>query len=81
MNPDDITKEGLVQGEAVDIESHFENRKRSGRGFFVVPYLIPRGCVATYFPEANVLVPVSSVARKSNTPTSKSVAVSIASAV
>ena len=77
MNPDDITIEGLVQGQAVNIESHFENQTRMGRHFFVVPYAIPRGCVATYFPEANVLVPIKSVARKSNTPTSKAVPVSI----
>ncbi len=33
---------------------------------------------ATYFPEANVLVPLGAVARKSNTPASKSVVVSVA---
>jgi hypothetical protein len=33
--------------------------------------------VATYFPEANVLVPIDSVAEKSNTPTSKFVLVTI----
>jgi hypothetical protein len=43
----------------------------------VVPYAIPRGCCATYFPEANVLVPLGSVARKSNTPASKSVVVTL----
>ena len=45
--------------------------------FTVVPYDIPHGCAATYFPEANVLVPVRSVAEKSNTPASKSVVISI----
>jgi len=44
----------------------------------VVPYEIPRRCVATYFPEANVLVPIGSVALRSNTPTSKAVIVSFA---
>ena len=38
-------------------------------------YSIPPGCAASYFPEANVLVPVTSVADKSNTPTSKQVIV------
>jgi hypothetical protein len=42
-----------------------------------VPYDIPRRCAATYFPEANVLVPIGSVAEKSNTPASKSVVISI----
>jgi hypothetical protein len=35
--------------------------------------------VATYFPEANVLVPIDSVAAGSNTPTSKYVVVKIVS--
>ena len=44
--------------------------------FVAVPYEIPRRCVATYFPETNVLVPIGSVALRSNTPTSKAVVVS-----
>jgi hypothetical protein len=45
--------------------------------FIVIAYPIPVGCTATYFPETNVLVPVNSVADKSNTPTSKLVIVKI----
>ncbi len=40
-------------------------------------YETPRGCAATYFPEANVLVPLDSTALASNTPTSKSVIIRI----
>ena len=40
-----------------------------------MPYDLPRGNCATYFPEANALVPLDSVADKSNTPTSKSIVV------
>ena len=40
-------------------------------------YFIPLGCAASYFPEANVLVPVTSVADKSNTPTSKQVIIKV----
>ena len=36
---------------------------------------IARGCAATYFPEANVLVPLGQTARGSNTPASKSLIV------
>ena len=42
-----------------------------------MPYDIPRGCVAAYYPETNVLVPVGSVAEGSNQPVSKSVIVSL----
>jgi hypothetical protein len=45
-----------------------------------VPYDIPRRCAAAYFPEANVLVPIDSVATKSNTPASKFVPITIAPA-
>jgi hypothetical protein len=44
----------------------------------VAPYPIPRRCTATYYPEGNVLIPLESVAEKSNTPTSKSVQITIA---
>jgi hypothetical protein len=46
--------------------------------FVAVPCEIPRHCVATYFPEANLLVPIGSVALRSNTPQSKAVVVSFA---
>ena len=51
--------------------------ERVARKFIVIPYNIPLRCVATYFPEANVLVPVKSVADKSYTPTSKSVVITL----
>lgn len=77
LNEDDINAAGLQAGQVVDLVSHFEGEERIAPRFTVVPYDIPRGCAATYFPEANVLVPVRSVAEKSNTPVSKSVVISI----
>jgi molybdopterin-dependent oxidoreductase alpha subunit len=78
MNPDDMKEGGFQQGQPVDITSHFANQEREAQHFLIAPYLIPRRCVATYFPEGNVLVPIGSVAEISNTPTSKSVIVTIA---
>ena len=43
----------------------------------MVPYRIPLGCVATYYPETNPLIPVQHVADGSNTPAYKSVVVSL----
>ncbi|HZB46494.1 MAG TPA: FdhF/YdeP family oxidoreductase [Pyrinomonadaceae bacterium] len=77
LNPEDVQEAGLSAGAVVDITSHFEGERRTVRRFIVVPYSIPRRCAATYFPEANPLVPVRSVADKSNTPASKSVVVSL----
>ena len=85
INPEDITEHGWKAGECLDITSHFQNNGkeelRVATRFVVVPYAIPRRCVATYFPEANVLVPIGSVALRSNTPTSKAVVVSFARSV
>ena len=77
LNADDIRDAGLSEGQTVDLISHFEGEERVARHFVVVPYSIPRRCAATYFPETNVLVPIRSVAEKSNTPASKSVVISI----
>jgi anaerobic selenocysteine-containing dehydrogenase len=77
MNRDDMAGANLIEGQLVDLFSHFEGEERVARRFAVVPYSIPRRCTATYFPETNVLVPLRSVAEKSNTPVSKSVVISI----
>ncbi len=78
MHEADIAAARLQQGQSVDLTNRHGGVERVARGFMVAPYRIPRGCVATYFPEANVLVPIDSVAAKSNTPTSKFVVVTIA---
>jgi molybdopterin-dependent oxidoreductase alpha subunit len=77
MNEDDIKVAGLQQGQLVDLTSHFQGEERVARHFMVAPFPIAPGCIATYFPEANVLVPINSTADRSNTPTSKSLIVSI----
>jgi anaerobic selenocysteine-containing dehydrogenase len=77
MNEKDIAKAGFKPGELVDLYNNFGGVERVARLFVVVPYNIPEGNTATYYPEANVLVPIDSVAEKSNTPTSKLVFISI----
>jgi anaerobic selenocysteine-containing dehydrogenase len=74
---DDLAREGIAPGALVDLASEFEGETRVARGFRALAYDIPRGCLATYFPEANALVPVRSHAPKSLTPAFKSVAVRI----
>ncbi|MGV3640415.1 MAG: molybdopterin dinucleotide binding domain-containing protein, partial [Adhaeribacter sp.] len=71
MNQQDMDHRHLQAGEVVDLVNEYDGVQRIAHQFIVVPYLIPPGCTATYFPEANVLVPITSVADKSNTPTSK----------
>ena len=77
MHPDDIQQAGLRPGAEVTITSHHGGETRCMQGFAVVPYQIPLGCVATYYPETNPLIPVQQVADGSNTPAYKSVVVSL----
>ena len=77
MNEADIKDLGLEPGQPVDIISHFDDGVREVKAFVAVPYDIPPGCCAAYFPEANPLVPLGSIARRSGTPTSKCVVVSV----
>ena len=71
MNANDMVKRGWTTRRIVDIVSHFNGEERRSDGWQVIAYDIPEGNIATYFPEANVLVPLNSTAEKSNTPTSK----------
>ena len=77
MNEEDMNNLSLKKLDLVDLTSHFNNEKRKANHFLVVPYDIPKQCTATYFPEANVLIPLKSKADLSNTPTSKTVIISI----
>ncbi len=77
MNPADMAEKDLKKEEVIHLKSHFKGEERMARNFKVVPYNIAKGCVGTYFPEANVLVPIGSVAKGSNTPVSKFVEVEI----
>ena len=77
MNEKDMQENGLNNLDVVDIKSHFNGEERIAEKFKVVAYPIPLKCCATYFPEANVLVPIGSVAEKSNTPTSKFIKVTV----
>ncbi|MEO7045617.1 MAG: FdhF/YdeP family oxidoreductase, partial [Ferruginibacter sp.] len=77
MNQGDINKHGLKDGDIVDLFNYYDNIERVAHKFVIVAYPIPEGCTATYFPETNVLVPINSVAEKSNTPTSKLVIIKV----
>ena len=77
MNPLDIKEAGLKKKQVVSLSSCYEGITRQVHNFKVVPYSIPRKNVATYFPEANPLVPVDLFAKKSHTPCSKSVIVRV----
>jgi anaerobic selenocysteine-containing dehydrogenase len=77
LHPADIADRGLVDRQIVDLVSEWHDGERVAEAFVVVPFDLPRGNAATYFPEANPLIPLDSVADRSNTPTSKSVVIRV----
>ena len=79
VNPDDLAERGIPDGATIDVTGEWsDGALRQLRGFRAVSFPTARGCAAAYFPEANVLVPLDSTAKGSNTPTSKAVVVRIA---
>lgn len=77
MNEQDMMEADLKERQVVDLTSHYDGIARTAKSFIVIPYDIPQQCIATYFPEANALVPANHYAEKSHTPISKSVVVKI----
>ncbi len=77
MNTEDIARLGFEKGQTVDITSHFDDGERHAYRFVIVDYPIPKGCAAAYFPETNPLVPLGSHAKRSRTPTSKALLISL----
>lgn len=76
VSPEDLAELGLSDGQHVDIHGVYkDNVDRVLHNFRVVSYPTARGCAAAYYPEANVLVPLDSVAEGSQTPVSKAVVV------
>ncbi|WP_025743804.1 FdhF/YdeP family oxidoreductase [Aquimarina pacifica] len=77
MNKGDMSKLALEPLDIVDIRSCYNDRDRVAHNFLVIPYNIPSGNLASYFPETNVLIPYNHYAKESHTPISKSVVVRI----
>jgi molybdopterin-dependent oxidoreductase alpha subunit len=77
LNPLDMEARNLQAGQIVDIYSHFEGELRKAPRFAIVPYAIARRSAAAYYPETNVLIPIRSVAAKSNQPASKCIRITV----
>ena len=67
----------IEKNQIVDLVSHFGAERRRAEHFKAIPYEIPRGCAAAYYPETNVLVPVAAVSAGSNQPASKSIPITV----
>ncbi|AHF87060.1 oxidoreductase (plasmid) [Rhizobium leguminosarum bv. trifolii WSM1689] len=77
IHPADLEAMNAKAGDRIDVVGeHDDGIQRIAENFRFVPYDIPRGSIAGYYPELNVLVPLGSAGRESDTPTSKSIMVS-----
>lgn len=77
MNEGDMAQLGLEHGDRVDITTALPDCTQSLNDITVVAYNISAGSVGAYYPEANVLVPLSYRDEDSGTPSYKSVPVRI----
>ena len=79
MNPDDIAEAGLSDGDNVRLVTDYDGDdvERHLGGLKLVAYKLPRGTIAGYYPECNVLVPITHHDQISKTPASKSIPVRI----
>lgn len=78
MHRNDIARLGLAEGQNVAVATASDDGvSRQLKGLQVVTYDIPEGCVGTYYPEANVLIPLWHHAERSKVPAAKSVPVRV----
>lgn len=77
INKEDMDSYGFKKLDRVDITTNYDDTKRTAENFLIIPYNIPKGNLAAYFPETNVLVPHNHFADRSKTPISKSIKVQI----
>jgi molybdopterin-dependent oxidoreductase alpha subunit len=76
MNKDDMAARGIAPQALVEIEALSDDGvERRVRGFAALPYDIPRGSIAAYYPETNPLLALAHHDAKSGTPAAKSVPV------
>ena len=78
MNAQDMAARGIAAGERITVRTAFANGdERMLDNVIAVAHEIARGSVATYYPEANCLVPLDYHDPASGTPSYKSVPVRI----
>ncbi|MGG7519422.1 FdhF/YdeP family oxidoreductase [Allorhizobium undicola] len=78
MSSEDIAAAGLREGQVVTLVSDFEDgRDRQLPGLEIRAHTLPRGTIAAYYPECNVLISIDHHDVMSGTPASKSIPVRV----
>ena len=81
MNEKDMESKGLNKHDVVHLTSNYDGKERKATHFKIIPYDIPKGNLAAYYPETNLLVPFNHFADRSQTPISKSIKIKIEKAL
>ena len=78
INPDEMARQGLKEGDVVSLVGDAgDDVKREVAGLTVTPFNLPDGCLGGYYPEMNPLIPLWYHDKASKTPASKGVPVRI----
>jgi molybdopterin-dependent oxidoreductase alpha subunit len=78
MNRADMAALGVRDGQTVSLVGDYGNNSdKRVDGLRVVAYDIPRGCIAGYFPELNLLIPIAHHALESHVLAAKTVPVRV----
>ncbi len=78
MCPEDIDEAGLTEGQTVTLTTDVDDgQDRRLGGLTLTAYKLPRGTIAGYYPECNVLIPITHHDESSKTPASKSIPVRV----
>ena len=69
-----MARHGLRQGDVVALRTNSDDGvERRVDGLQIVPYDVPAGCIAGYYPECNPLIPLWHHAKESKVPAAKSI--------
>ncbi len=78
INRADMDRLGVTEAQRIGLRTvEVDGHLREKRGLRATAYDIPRGCLGAYYPECNVLAPVSHHAEESMTPAYKSIPVRV----
>ncbi|MDN7350030.1 FdhF/YdeP family oxidoreductase [Acetobacter senegalensis] len=82
MNKEDMAERGLENGAVIGLETYSEDGvRRYVDGLSVIAYPMPRGSIAGYYPELNLLLPLDYFDEISGTPAAKSIPVKVVESV
>ena len=74
MGEADMARHGLAKGDVVALTTVADDGvERRVDGLQIVPYDVPPGCIAGYYPECNPLIPLWHHAKESKVPAAKAI--------